>query len=386
MKGEIIDPDIEDWYTLIDDKAFVFEFKTNIKIQLLKNFLDISEISPVSPTGIYKMIISPWKDTTSSNYNTIYINDGINIYTYNMPFNSDGQLYDKDKYDEIITDYSLKEDIIHYSFLKPKYGAGFRGFKDDTMIVVSGNKNINYNSVTSALFPGFGENEPDANGLAKVALKILGSEKDNYDRSIDDDDKTIELKTLDNIYKVYADGRMEYKYVPEQSSIDKGDIKLAFKNALEFIQKLELESENIKLFLSEYNEDKDNKAYEFKLDYMISDESNDVPIYFNYDYKNADGINTKLHNAIIIRANSKTVLNCTAIIKSFVFTGDIRQYGIAVGDATYLNADLLQDILTSDKEVSISYEMGNEDESTELKLVWVVKAGENYYSSPMIIK
>lgn len=384
MKSDKIDAELEDWYNLIDKKAFVFEFKTNIKTQLLKDFIDISETSPDSPTGIYKMIISPWEDTTSFNSNIIYINDGINIYKYNMPFYSDGQLYDNSKYDEIINGYSLKEDIINYSFLKPALGDGIRGFNDDIMVVISGNKNINYKSVASTLFPGFGRNEPDANRLANVALKILGSEKDNYDRSIDDADKTIELKTLDNIYKVHADGFMEYRYLPVQSSVDKGDIKLAFKNAFEFVQKLELGSENISLFLSEYKED--NYAYEFRLDYMVSDESNDVPIYFNYDYKNANGINTKLHNAIIIKANSKNVLSCTAIIKSFMFTGDFKQYGIGLSDAMYLNADILQDKITSDKEVSISYEMGNEDESAELKLVWVIKAGDNYYTSPMIIK
>jgi hypothetical protein len=385
MKSDKIDAELEDWYDLIDKKVFVFEFKTPIKTQLLKNFLDISETSPNSPTGIYKMIISPWEETTSFNSNIIYVNDGINIYRYDMPFYSGGKLFDKDQYDKIINDYSLKDDLINYSFLKPIKDDSIRSFKDDITVVISGNKNRDYKSVASTLFPGFGTNEHDEDRLANVALKILGSERDNYDRSIDDDDKTIELKTLDNIYKVYADGLMEYKYVPEQSSIDKGDIKLAFKNAFDFVQKLELESENnISLFLSEYKAEE--KYYEFRLDYMVSDESNDVPIYFNYDYKDPKGVNTKLHNAIIIRANSKNVLSCTAIIKSFVFTGDVKQYGIGWSDAMFLRTDLLHDKNTPDKEVSISYEMGNEAESAELKLVWVIKADDNYYTTPMIIK
>jgi hypothetical protein len=384
-KSDKPDTDIKDWYKLVDNRDFVFEFKVNIKLSLLKDFLNISETSSDSPSGVLKMIISPWADTTNYNSNTIYINDGIKIYKYTLQLNPKGSLNDKISYDNIIkdlTDSTQKGNVKVYSFLKQAVGDNLLGFNDDLIVVTSGNKFVKYNGLATTMFPGFKSKDLDTN---KIALKILGSEKDNYDTSIDETNKTIELKTLNNIYKVYSNGFMEYTYVPAQSSSLKGEFNDAFRNALEFVKKLGLISDNTSLFLSGYNEDND-KYYKFEFDYMVSDAANDFPIYLNYNYKDSDGTVQILHNSIIITANSKNVLSCTAMLKAFKFTSGTKDYGIGLGEANYVkDPKLLADKTTTGRDVSISYEMGNEEENKDLNLLWVVKAGDNYYPSTIII-
>lgn len=381
VKSDKSDYDLKkDWYNLVDKKAFVFEFKANIKLGFLKDFFNISETSSDSPSGIFKMIISPWDDTTNFNSNTIYINDGAKIYKYNLLLNPNDKFNDKSKYEEIITELSNNSNIKTYGFVKSARGDSLEelGINEDLMGVLD-SKYFKYNSIEASVLLGFGSKEPD---IDRIKSKILGSEKDNYDYIIDETDKSIELKTLNNIYKIYTNGFMEYNYLPVQSTSDKGEFKDAFKNAIDFVTGLDLETDNTKLFLSGYSED-NPKYYEFDFDYIITDKINEVPIYMNYSYKDLDGKPLKLHNSIIIKCNSKNVLSCGAMIKTFRITGHPVEYGIGTNDATYFRNSGLKADKKAGKDVSISYEIGNEEENKNLKLLWVVKSGDNYYTSPV---
>jgi hypothetical protein len=272
---------------------------------------------------------------------------------------------------------------LNYSFLKFLLGNSLRGFSGDATVIQM-QRDMDFNGLSASLPPGIGSN--GAEDTYKIASKILGSDKDNYDRSIDPDG-TIELKTLINIYKIHTDGFLEYKYLPSQANTDKGNLEDAFKNAFAFVNGMKIfnDNENTTLYLSGYKEFGD--SYQFKFDFITSSNSDDIPIYINYNYRNDTSETLNLGNAIVVTANSKNVLNCKALIKTFKPTGVFKQYGIGLPDATYLNGITL---LTNDdkveKDISISYEMDNEVENPDLKMVWVIKDGDIYYASPMINK
>ena len=376
--------DLSEWYGLIDSKVIVLDFYTNIKLNLLKDFISIPELNSESPTGIYKMIISPWEDITNYNKSiSIYINDGIKIYKYDLLYNSTEFSDYLSKYEDIITELNNNSDTVHYYYLKSRLGKSLRGFSEDTTLAFR-DWNMSYDSLRYSLPYGIGsKGTEDTN---KIAAKILGPENDNYERSVDSN-KTIEFKTLNNVYRVYSDGFMTYNYLPAQMYADKGELGEAFKNALEFVSGIETfsENKNLNLFLSGYEEG--DKFYRFKFDYMVNDKTNDVPIYMEYIDKDDSYGPLVLNHAIIVTANSKNVLNCKATLKTFEFTGEAKQFGIGPGDATYIrDVKLLENDTIIEKNVSISYMMDSKESSSKLKMAWVIKDGDNYYTSPMIEK
>lgn len=388
LKMKNVEPlELSQWYDLIERKVFILDFNTNIKIGILKDFLNLSEIMPGGPSGIYKMIISPWENET--NYDstiTIYINDGIKIYKYDLFISPSELSKDLLEYDKIITDLSdPNNEFVSYSFLKSLLGDSLRGFSEDAT-VVSRPFDVSYNNLTRALPFGIGSNGEE--DIVTVATNILGSQKDNYEGSIDPD-RTIELKTLNNIYKVRTDGFMEYKYLPFQNSSDKGALEDAFKKAFEFVNNVAVFSDNVKvkLFLSGYKENENGNSYQFMFDYMVSDHGNDLPIFVNYSYKDDTGESKVLNNAVIVTANSKNVLNCKALINKLITGVETKQYDIGLPEATFFKSvKLLSDKNDIEKNISISYEMNNENNNSELNMVWAIKDGDSYYSSPIINK
>ena len=365
---------LSDWGRLIDKRAFVFEFKTNIKVNLLEEFLNISDVPQTAPSGVYKMIISPW-DNVNYNSTTIYIRDDSQIYAYNLFINQNGSLNDKDEYSAIISNLNLNAST-EYGLIKEFDPNSQKGFNSDLLCVMSSNKYKKFSNVLSALPIGFGSNATDYD---KVAQKILGSEKDSYDRS-EDMDRTLEFKTMNNIYKVYANGLLEYNYLPTPDVADKGKMKEAFKKSTEFMNRMELQSNQTQLYLSGI-QDKDNKYYEFYLDYMVDQ----VPVFINFTAKGED--NQPLQHAFVIRANSKNVISCKGLLRSFETIGVANTYNLSVIDflndayirysVLKLNKDLVN------KDIFITYQINSEQESKELVPVWVIKAGDTNYTVPI---
>lgn len=370
------------WYSLIDRKAFIFEFKTGISVNLLKEAMGLPEIYKDGPSGVYKLILSPWEDSTSLNsrINTLYIFDGSKIYRYYIPFNR-GEYKEADSFEEIIYSLKANPNYTDYTFLKQPAGEKLMGFREDIPV---GNEDqySKYGSLASSLPLGFGGEAPY---LEAVASKILGSEKGNYDRSMNNTDKTIELKTLNNLYKIYPNGFMEYDFLSTQRETANGSLEEAFKKALTFVQGLSLESENTSLFLSGYTEK--NGQYEFSFDYMVSSNFSDVPVYMEYD-ASVDGKEPQtLHHAITVEANGGNVTRCRAMIKDFTFNSRYGEYGVGILQAVYFkNPAMLAEKNNEEKNVVAAYRMGKEAEDTDLDLVWVIEAKDRYFVSPMIRK
>jgi len=58
----------------------------------------------------------------------------------------------------------------------------------------------------------------DLDDIAKI---VLGEDEDDYIRSIDVYNKTIAFQNLSNMYRIYTDGLLEYKYLHGVNSYEK---------------------------------------------------------------------------------------------------------------------------------------------------------------------
>ena len=113
-KTEIVPTD-ELWGDIVTKKAVIFEFKANIKLNLMDFFLDIPNATSNFPSGITKIAILPWDDI-NDNVNTIYILDDSKVYKCNTPIR-DGQMK-KDDYKAIIDKLTQDSSQRSYSVIK----------------------------------------------------------------------------------------------------------------------------------------------------------------------------------------------------------------------------------------------------------------------------
>jgi len=131
-------------------------------------------------------------------------------------------------YDENIESYSvIKEYVTNYvyQYLSP-----------DVLIVAQGQNT----ETTRILFAMFRENKKHSatkqqSDLDDIAKIVLGEDEDDYIRSIDVYNKTIAFQNLSNMYRIYTDGLLEYKYLHGVNSYEKGSKVEALKRVLEFI-------------------------------------------------------------------------------------------------------------------------------------------------------
>jgi len=132
-------------------------------------------------------------------------------------------------YDENIESYSvIKEYVTNYvyQYLSP-----------DVLIVAQGPKYRNYKNLICNV-PEKIRNIQQPNSsqdLDDIAKIVLGEDEDDYIRSIDVYNKTIAFQNLSNMYRIYTDGLLEYKYLHGVNSYEKGSKVEALKRVLEFI-------------------------------------------------------------------------------------------------------------------------------------------------------
>jgi hypothetical protein len=387
--------DIGEWSNLLSKKAIIFDFKTSLPSDLISWFLDIKKPDTAAFTGISKLLVSPWE---SLNYNniTIYIRDDRSNAIKKYILKVESGWMNRSDYDDIFKSIdSSVNGLKDYRMIKFISNLPFIG--DDVMGVVKKGKSSFY-SVTSSVPNEIKENtvytDTELNSLAE---RIIGPEKGSYSNI--QDNETVEFLTQKDNYKIYWDGMMEYKYLPEPSVGDMGACEDAFKNAYDFVSKLTSQSaetgltpliSGARLYMSGIKEikgakdEKDGKQksgyYEFAFDYVINDaksldasiSGNDIPVQIRYSP--SKGKMGNINHAIVIKADSKRVLECTALIRKFsINTNDIKYYN------TYFY-DLMDKALLDNKklkkahikDIEIYYSVAEGADAHNVLPVWVI--------------
>ena len=360
-------------------RSFIFEFRTSLKQEIVSWFLDISNTSQNAPQGVYKMAILPGEDLNES-LNTVYIWDNTRMYKYVLPIK--GHL-EKDKYGEFINtlegDKSLRTYNVIDEFITP--GRVNHQISKDLLFSISSPKEQGYR-VLNYSTPDFFTSK----NLEASADIVLGTEKFNYDPSYVDAVSSSGLKAFknqNNIYRLYGNGLLEYKYILTSEDTDRGSIDSAFVNALDFINKKKQLIPGVSLYLSGVSADKKN-YYEFAFDYQIDGYNAFI------DFKAGDILNSSdagdLNNAITIRANGSRVIECQWIMKKFEFTNQTYQYNVNFVDLLDNNLSK-KFIQVSIKDIGIAYPITSESSMKRIEPVWVISNMEDkLFTIPMIRK
>jgi hypothetical protein len=354
----------EYWGEVVLRKSFVFEFKTNISKELLAAFLNVNPDSDFKPGGIYKMAILP-----SENINrnlTIYVYNGTSVNKYVMPYEQKGlHINDFDNiiselYEEDSNGYNVVKEYISnyvYDYLSP-----------DVLIVAKGNSFWEFESLICHV-PDKIKNTRTNEELADMAKVILGEDHDEYMKNIDVYN-VIVFQNLSNMYRIYRDGLLEYRYLYVIDNNDKGSESEALNKALNFIKsREELISPEIDIYLSGIT--RNQNYYTFTFDYKYKDRSVALD---DYKINNKDG--KSLNHAITIDVNSKRVLNCYWLLKDFKKGNEKMYLNVKfeyMFEDVFGNNSGLDRNDFSIRDVNVVYEIKYTTDSQSLKPVWSIE-------------
>ncbi|MFZ5989346.1 MAG: hypothetical protein ACOYWZ_19805 [Bacillota bacterium] len=367
----------EFWGEVVLKKSFIFEFKTKISNNLLSAFLKLGSPSNLKLGGIYKMAILPSENI--NNNVSLYIYDGTRVAKYVVPFNFEGLT--RDNYDGIISEFYSKE-IEGYSVIKEhrlNINKLSYNLRPDVLIVLEGNKYRSFNNIILDTPDYIDRINPNRRtDLEKIAEDILGREKEDYIRAVDMYN-VIVFQNLSNMYKIYRDGLLEYKYLSVIGKTDKGNESEAFEKALKFIKERDSLISGIDVYLTGIIDQGD--YYTFTFDYRFDG----MPITFD-KYTVMDKDKKSLNNAITIDANSKRVLSCYWILKEIEKGSEELQLNVnfeaLLNDAFSKYIELNNSF--SIKDLYISYKVKSNLSSQNLKPVWVIEAlDDKRYIVPM---
>lgn len=367
----------EYWGEVILKKSFIFEFKTKVSTNLIAAFLNVDSFTNFKPGSIYKMAILP-----SENINkdlTVYIYDGVRVNKYVIPFAPKGM--DIDDYDNIINELYSSE-LQGYSFIKefvPDKMRSIHNFRPDVLVVAHGSSYRSFNNIVCKVPDSIGNIRPNSSqDLDDMARGILGEEEDNYIRSIDIYG-VIVFQNLSNMYRIYKDGLLEYKYLYVMNNYDKGSESEALKKAMEFIKKRQKLVLGVDIYLSGIIDN--GHYYTFTFDYKFDN----MPISFNEYYVSSKDKNT-LNNAITIDVNSKRVLSCYWILKEFEIGNENLELNVKFGylfDDTFAKYKDLSYSDLSIKDINTAYEVKYDVDSQNLRPVWIIETIDKLYVVPM---
>ena len=308
------------WPELVVKKSIMIEFRTGFKTNLLKWFLNIRGASGENPNSIQKILMSPDEDI--NNNNTIYILSSKGLYKYVIPFNKNGIL--KREYSNIINNLEKNTRIVQYKIFKeidPNNVISSKlpfSIPKDTLCIVHGTRYFKYHTINYYV-------KTKTADIEEIAIAILGNEKESFDRYIESN--ALVFKNINNTYRLYNDGLLEYKYVPGVEDQEKGDIGEAFEKAYFFINRVKnsfIDADD-SLYLKNIKDDNPN-YYEFIFDYK----ADELPVYINFDAKGKD--KEPLKNALTIKVDSKRIIECRWYIINIEENRTQREYNVYFQD------------------------------------------------------
>lgn len=379
------------WDKLIQSKIIIFEYRANIKLNLLSYMIRNKNIAVDEPVGVYKIAISPWEDINEKS-NTLYILDGntkenARLYKFTLPISEVNKL-SKQNYDETmkrlkkLTNEGMLRSYSIFKESNPRKDSSFPiPISDDIPIVNYGDKYESFYSIHSYVPKVFEVNKgQEANEIAEF---VLGSEKYSYQPS-EDISGNIVFMNLNSIYKINKKGLLEYKYTSENLETEKGSEVSAFENAIAFISKANLLQGETEIHLSSIKYDEKDR-YRFTFDYQVAD----IPVFVNFklDTNETGTADNRINNAITIEANSKRVLSCKWLLRDFSKSREPRKsysvFFVDLWDGLAADQELFNSLKTKGvmvKDISVSYEVTSETEDYhKIEPSWLITTEDNRY-------
>lgn len=324
---EVIPFDYDNWSNVIIRKSILIEFDGEVDANLVSTFLGNSTTKDVEPYHVKKVLMQPFEDV--NNVMTFYIADEEDIYKVTSPIT--GTRLPKEAYDKLIASFEGRTSFTKYSLINeifPNKEAAPFNISSDVLVAIDGSSTERYNSyfcmLPILLDDIMFNNNSDLEDLSK---EVLGENRDYYDVGVDAD-STVVFKNVDNIFRIYRDGVLEYKYLDTVQKDKDDSIIKSFKKATEFVADLKglTEGADITLVGAKKNK-KGEEGYIFTFDYKVDD----VPVIIN-NYRSQVIPEINLNNAIEIVSTSNRVISCYWLLRDFDKAQDGTHYYIGFED------------------------------------------------------
>lgn len=361
------------WSDIVTSKSISIEFDTPLSQDVAGYFLH-AKVKNESGPDFVKLVISPWENESYS-VNTIYLLDSNNrVYKYNIALGQKNlrvefyeaaiEKLEKMQNQQIIRNYMV--------FSESKLKMSFT-IRPDMLVSAYGNKYDKLNQINVSIPDSFKVTQDTRlNDIESRFSSIIGSEGDSYD-IFTDTNSTVILKNMDNLYRLYSNGVLEYKKTGKFIN-EKGSKIQAFKNTMSFIGRVGLVPSNVQVYLSNVEEGKD--SYKFTFDYKVSN----LPLYFNVNLNSKS--NEKVNNAIVIESNGNSALSCWWIVRNVDVLKDKKnQYNVNssdILDSTFAKyPDLKQNKDISINDIQIGYMVPDIGTGARIDPTGIVIEGNN---------
>lgn len=374
------------WAKLAANKAFFFEFKTRIPVEIFRWILNMDDSAGGELTSVYKFLIRP-DDPDNGYADTLYIRDGLNIYTYSVadvPANT----LTVEKFNNISNEQKKREDdggsVRNY---KMAIEINDTRYPQDMLAPMISSQVDNYPDISCKSLAAIDKQSSSFTEYDLIAQELFGKAKNDFYPDEDVNGSLI-FKKSDGFYKIYKNSILEYKYIGSQGTQEKTKLLDAYKNAVSFIATHKIQSsymDDITIYLASI-EQKSN-SYKFNFDFAIADKSSgsEFPVYLeNYTVPNTG---EKLQNAISIEADGKRVTNCKWLLLKYSIAKGEKKYGWSFVDmfAKVYNthAEIKDEELTF-KGYGIYYMISNpKQDKYTIAPRFVLFAESGHYAVPM---
>lgn len=301
----------ENWDSLIEKRAYIIQFKAVINTSLVSWFLDVRATAQEFPGTINKILVRPG-DGSYNNVNTVYLFDGSRIYRYVVRAQAEG--FNTQFCTEFMK--TVNADAGNNYKVYNMFGAfnpenRMRVDISPEVLIVNSSPYVRKYPDVEVSLPG----RLDDIGTAPTAL--LGRERNSY--IVSNNEAYILINNLENIYRIYKNGVLEYRYTQGSASADKGEANEAMAMALEFIGRGKnlIGDSEAELFLSGCEET--GTAYRFTFNYRVGS----LPVYLSVKTGDYGGT---VSDAIVIEANKRRVLSCRWLLTAFESGRVEREY------------------------------------------------------------
>ncbi len=263
--------------------------------------------------GVRSIAILPQSDVNET-VNTVFVYDEDQVYQYQINLKED---YLPKAFYSGLADELNSRNIPRLSVLSANttYKSG-----EDILVYLDRGIGKAYSSLAAQIPSAIKLNEANIKNDS-IQDHILLNQKESLMAKHDEKFTEALFTDTDNLYTLNKDGILQYRYLP---MVDKeaGAASDAFKQALSFIElrrRSLLGDVELVLTYIERNE----HYYEMQFEYQL----NGVPVY----YTGADS-ESKISPPLIIKANSKRVLECQWVIRFFQSTAETDQYSLYFTD------------------------------------------------------
>lgn len=291
------------WAAITSTNCISIEFSVNWPNEIIYWFENIKPGEVKGFSSIKSIAIVPGEDVNKT-INTIYIYDENKVYQYMVNIKTDflpkdfystlaGKLEDQDKPVLYNLPFGSSNDILVYDSM------GDTGSFSTINIDIPYSLALNIENI---------ENEV-------IQTSILLNQKDSFMVKYNESGSEILFTDTENLYKLYKNSTLEYKYLPGTNKKQAGKVSDAFCHAISFIELRRHLLGDIDLTLT-----------------GINSEENYYQMFFNYSYNGTPvycvGADGRIMPPVTIKADEDRVLECKWVIRFFNEASEPKNYSL----------------------------------------------------------